>query len=101
MLHHGVGEPGDVCFLECVTAEKRNDLLAAEHDDRGRIHLRGEQSRDRVGCARSGRHEHHTGFPGRASVAIGHMGRALFVSSEDEFDSGIEKRIEYRHRGAT
>ena len=81
MLHHRVGEAGDVRFLEGIAAQERNQLLPAQNDDRRRIHLRREQPGDRVGRAGARSHEHHAGLAGCPGIPVRHVGGTLFVPS--------------------
>ena len=101
MLHHRVGDPGDVGFLEGVLAQHRRDGLPGEHDHRHRVHERGQQAGHGVGGARSRGHQHHARFTGGTRVAVGHVGGALLVAHQDQLDLGIDQRIEHRHGGAT
>jgi len=68
--------------LEAVLAEHRRDRLAAEHDDRHRIHVGREQPGDGVGGAGARGHEHDPRAPRRARIAIRHVGGALFVPNQ-------------------
>ena len=98
VLDDGVGDAGDVRFLEGVLAEEGADLLPTEHDDRSGVHQRGQQSGDGVGGARAGGHENHARLAGGARIAVGHVGRALFVAREDELDARVHESIEDWHR---
>ena len=40
------------------------------------------------------------GLPGRAGVAVGHVGRALLVAHEDQLDLRVDQGVEDRDRGA-
>ena len=64
MLHHRVGDSGDVGFLERVLAEHRRDGLSGEDDHWHRVHQRRQQAGDRVGRARTRRHEHDARLAG-------------------------------------
>ena len=48
--------------------------------------MSGRDAGDRVGRARPGSDEHHAGLPGGAGIAVGHVGRALFVANENVLD---------------
>ena len=100
MLHHRVGDAGDVGLLEGVLAQHRRDGLAGEHDHRARIHQRGQQAGHRVGRARARGHQHDARLAGRTRVAVRHVRRALLVADEDQLDLRVDERVEDRHRGA-
>jgi hypothetical protein len=97
VLHHRVGDAGDVRFLEGVLSQHRRDGLAGEHDHRDRVHESGEQPGHRVGGARPRGHEDHAGLAGRPRVAIGHVGRPLLVANQDQLDLRIDQRVEDGH----
>ena len=101
VLHDRVRDAGDVRLLEGVLAEHRQDLLAADHDHRRGVHQRREQARSRC-WSRPGPEVTSTtpGSPGRARIAVRHVGRALLVAHQDQLDRGVDERVEDRHRGA-
>ena len=74
--------------------------LAGDHDQRRRVHLRGEQARHGVGRARARGHQHHAGPAGGARVAVGHVGGALLVAHQDQLDRRVDERVEDRDRRA-
>ena len=100
VLHHRVGDAGDVGLLEGVLAEHRRDGLAGEDDHRHRVHQRRQQAGHRVGGAGTGGHQHHARLAGRARVAVGHVRGPLLVADEDQLDLRVDERVEDRHRGA-
>jgi hypothetical protein len=100
MLHHRIGDAGDVGLLKGVLAQHRGDGLAGEHDHRHRVHQRGQHAGHRVGRAGTGGHQHHARLAGRARVAVGHVRGPLLVANEDQLDLRIDEGVEDRHRGA-
>ena len=48
--------------------------------------MSGRDARDGIGGARSGGDEHDAGLARRAGIAVGHVGRALFVAHENVLD---------------
>jgi hypothetical protein len=99
VLHHGVRDAGDVGFLEAVLSQHRLDALARDHDDRNRVHLGCQKAGDRVGGPGTRRHEHDTRPAGGARIAVRHVGGALLVAHEDQFDRGVDECVENRDRG--
>ena len=100
VLDDRVGDARNVSLLEGILAEHGSDLLAAEDDDRRRVHVRRQEPRHRVGCARAGRHENDAGFPRRPGVAVRHVGGALFVPNQDQLDVRLHECVEDGHRSA-
>ena len=72
-----------VHFLECVLADGVSRHLSADDDHRDGIHVRGRDSGDRVGHARTGGHQHDADLLGGARVGIGGVHRRLFVAYQD------------------
>ena len=60
------------------------DLSGKNHQWNG-IHIGRGNTGNGVGDARTGSHQHHTGFAGGARIAVCSMGGALFVTDEDMF----------------
>jgi hypothetical protein len=100
VLHHRVRDAGDVRFLEGVLAEIHAVGLAGDHDQRRRIHLRGEQAGHGVGGAGPGGHQHDARPAGRPREAVGHVRGTLLVPHQDQLDRRVDERIEDRDRGA-
>src|SRR5690606_7429006 len=57
--------------------------LTGNHHHWNRVHMGGSDTGNRVGCARTRRHHHHTGFAGGARVTISHVRGCLLVADQD------------------
>ena len=90
-----------VAFLEGVLAEVRGRRLGGEHHDRARIHEGGVDAGERVGCTRAARHEGDADLARLAGVAVGHVGRTLFMAGEDYLNIRVENCVEHRDGGTT
>ena len=86
MLDAGTGDTNGVNFLEGIVADQAGRYLARENNQRNRVHVRGRNTGDRIGCTGAGGNQHHAGLSGRARVAIGRMGRCLLMTHQDVFD---------------
>ena len=82
MLDHGHGDAHDVGFLERIGAYNAARDLAADHDQRDRIHVCSGYSRDGIRSARAAGDQHNAHFAGCARVAVCHMRGALLVARE-------------------
>ena len=90
-----------VAFLEGVLAEVRGRRLGGEHHDRAGVHEGGVDAGERVGGTRAAGDERDTDLAGLAGVAIGHVGRTLFMAGEDYLNIRIENCVEHRDGGTT
>ena len=79
----GPGDADGVAFLERVVADEMRRHLSGDDDDRYRIAQRVGEPGDRIGRARSRRHQNGADLAGRARIALGGMHRALFVPHQD------------------
>ena len=55
----------------------------------------------RVRGSRARSHQGNAHLAGRTGVAVGHVGRALLVTHEDQLDLRVNQRVEDRHRRPT
>ncbi len=90
----------EVRFLESVVADHRGRNLARQDDHRSGIHVGVDDSGDGVGGAGAGGDEHDAGASADAGIALGHVGRALFMADEDVLDLRVEERVVGREDGA-
>ena len=91
-----------VAFLERVGADQRRRNLPGQHDHRDRVEQRVGDAGDGIGRAGPRGDEHDAGLAGRARIALGGVGRGLFVADEDVLDRRVlEKRVvDRKHRAA-
>ena len=83
VLHTGARDAHRVHFLEGIVADEMGCHLGTEHHQRDGIHVGGGDTGHGVRHARAGGHQHHAGAAGGARVAVGRVGRALFVAHQD------------------
>ena len=92
-----VGVLVQVHLLVWMTAVVVRRYVARNDDHRHGIKSRVRHAGGCVGQPRAKVAEHHSNLAGRARIAIGSVGRRLFVTCRDEFDRGIlPQRIKYR-----
>ena len=72
-----------VAFLERVLADRMRRHLPGDDDQRNRIHIRRRDAGNRVGDARTRRHERDTDLVRRARIAVRSMHGALLVPHQD------------------
>ena len=104
MLGAGPRDADDVGLLEGVIANQAGGHLAAQKDDRGRVHVRVGQTGDGIGRPRPRGHDHHTGAARDAGIALGHMHGPLLVAHQDVLERRVVKRVisgQYRAPGIT
>ena len=103
VLHARPRDADGVAFLECVEADGRGGHLAADDDERNRIHIGRGDAGDGIGDARSRGHEAHAHVAGRARIGVGGMHGGLFVAHEDMLDLVLLVQlvvdVEYRAAG--
>ena len=90
-----------IAFLESVLAQVRSCRLCREHDDRARIHERCINTCKRVRCTRTASDKSYTDLTGLAGITVSHVGCALFMTAEHNFDAGVEDGIEHRNGRST
>ena len=102
VLGAGAGDPDGVGLLEGVRSDHEGRHLPGEHDDGDRIHQRVGDAGHRIGGARSGCHEHHTGPARGAGIALGRMDRPLFMAHQHMADPVLLENlvINRQHRAA-
>ena len=91
-----VGVLVEVDLLVRVAAEVVRRHVAGDHDHRDRIERRVGDAGARVGQPRTEVRQQHAGLAGRARVAVGGVGRHLFVARRDEPDAALPERVEQR-----
>ena len=94
VLHDRTRYADHVGFLERIRTDQIGRHLAGNDDHRNRVHVRGRDTGDGVGGSGAGGHEYHTGLPGRARIAVGHVRGSLLVTHQNVFDALLaEDRI--------
>ena len=101
MLHGGKSHTASIAFLEGVLAQVRSRRLCREHDDRARIHESCINTCKRVRCTRTASDKSYTDLTGLAGITVSHVGCALFMTAEHNFDAGVEDGIEHRNGRST
>ena len=86
VLHAGPCDSHAIDFLERVHPDGVGGHLSGYHHEGNGVHVGGGDSGDRVGGARPGSHQHHSGLAGGAGVAVRHVSRALLVAHQDVLD---------------
>ena len=91
-----------VAFLEGVGADEVGRHLAGDADQRDRIHHRVGETRDRVGRAGTGGHQHHARLTGGAGIALGRVHRPLLMADQDVANLVLveERIVDGKHRAA-
>ena len=102
VLGDGEGDPGDVRFLEAVTADEITGDVAGDDDHGDGIHVGGTDTGHEVGGARAGGREADAGPTAGPSVAVGGVSGALLMTDEDVLDLGVfaEAVVEREHDAA-
>ena len=80
------GDADRVAFLERVRADEMGGHLPRDADERDGIHQRIGEAGDRIGRAGAGGDEQDADLARRAGIALGGMGRALFMAHEHVVD---------------
>ena len=86
MLDAGPRDAYRVDFLECVAADGVTRYLAGQHDHRDRIHVRGSDAGNGIGCTGSRGDEADAGLAGGARVTVGSVSSSLFMAHQDMHD---------------
>src|SRR5579859_2073437 len=94
------GDAGDIDFLKGVGTKELAADLAGDADDGRGIQHGGGDAGDHVGGAGSGSGHGNAHAAAGASIAIGHVGRALFVAHENVMQLGFAERVIDREDGA-
>ena len=102
VLHARTRDAHAVDFLERIAADGVGRDLPGDDHHRHRVHVSGRDARDRIGGARSGGDEHNAGFARGAGIAVGHVGRALFVAHENVLHVllGVDLVVDVENRSA-
>ncbi len=94
MLRDRQRDAGNVGLLKSVVTNQLAAHLASDTYDRRGIHHCGSNARDEVGRARPRGGNSNSHSAASASVAIGHVSRALFVTHQHVVNFGIfAKRV--------
>ena len=78
-LGDGHGDAGDVHLLEGVLAQQRLRHVAGDEDDRGGVHVGGGDAGGEICGTGAAGGKAHAHLSGGAGVAVGGVGRPLFV----------------------
>jgi hypothetical protein len=86
-------DAGDVGLLEGVVADQLAGHLSRDADHRHRVHHRGGDAGDEIGCAWTrGRHRHTDAAAG-ARIAVGHVRCPLLMPDQHVLDGIVEHRV--------
>ena len=81
---------------ERVGADHGARHLARQDHHRNRIHVRGGNTGDGIGCTRAGSHQHYASLAGGTGIAVCHVGCSLLVTNQDVLDFRLfEQRVVY------
>src|SRR5690606_1413272 len=102
VLHDRAADADHVGFLEGVIADPVRTDLAGDHDHRDGIHVGGGDAGHGIGRTRAGGDQYHTRFASGTGVAVGGMGRGLFVAHQDVLDLVLleDGIVNVQHRAA-
>ena len=102
VLHAGTRDTDRVALLERVLADRGSRHLAADHDQRDRIHVGGGDAGNRIGDARTGGHETHADLAGGTRVSVGCVDRGLLVAYQNvlEFVLLVQLVVNVEYRAA-
>src|SRR5690606_21584531 len=97
--------PGDadrVALLERVFADGRGRHLAADDDQRDRVHVGGGDAGDGIGDARTAGDDAHAHLLRRARIGVGRVHGSLLVAHQDVLELVLlENRVvDVQHRAA-
>jgi len=108
-MHHeiavfddGEGNAKNIGFLECTPADGGRGDLTGDGNHRDGVHVRIGDTGNEIGGTWAGSGHHDADFSGRAGIAFGHKGSALFVAGKngaDLFGAG-EGLVEHHARTA-
>ena len=91
MLHHRTRNTHHVCFLERICANEISGHLTRDNHHGNTVHIGGRDTGYGIGRSGTGGNQHNTGITRRARIAIGHMGRRLFVTHQNMLDFLLTK----------
>ena len=94
MFGDGPAYPVHVRFLESVGTDLRKRNLPGDEHHRHAVHIGGGKPGNRIGGARTARHQTDAGLAGRTGIAVGHVSRTLFVTAEHELKLRFRTFIE-------
>ena len=86
MFGAGPADADVVRFLKRVVADERGRNLTGESDQRHGVHESVRQSGHDIGHAGTGSYQHHSRFASGLGISFSHMGGALFMTGQDNFD---------------
>ncbi|MPN16094.1 hypothetical protein SDC9_163432 [bioreactor metagenome] len=86
MLDAGAGDADGIALLEGILADVLGRDLAAQHDHRDGIHVRGGNAGHRIGHARTGRHQRNADLLRRARIGVCGMNGGLLMANQDVLD---------------
>ena len=86
MLDAGAGNADGIHFLKGIIADQGRGHLSGEYNQRDRIQVSGGDAGHRVGGAGAGSDQYYAGFPGRARITVGGVGRSLLMTGQDMYD---------------
>ncbi len=102
VLDAGTGNADRIDFLEGVVADQGGGNLTGDDHHGNGVHIGGGNAGHRIGRARAGGHQHHTGFTGGTGVTIRGMGCSLLMADQNMFDLFLlVEGVVYMQDGAT
>ncbi len=93
VLRDRQSDAGDIDLLECIRAQHLTGNVARNADDRNRVQHCCCDTCDQVRCSGPARGERDADLARCASVAIGHVCRALFMPHQDVMNGKLAQRV--------
>ena len=97
----GAGDAHGVGLLEGIVADHERRHLTRQNHQRDAVQQRVGQTGHRVGRAGARGHQNHTGFTGRARIALSRMNGGLFVAHQNVADFVLLENLVVNRKHST